>query len=193
MLRPGQVPRRREPLCRLGPGKRGEPPDPASWPTTPADTVGVPVGYPQSGVAGEIDDCGEAGGQRRVGKQHVAERAFPPGQKLRGDIRWPRRNYDPQAPSPEVSFEYDTASPAAFQPRTVENLPAPTLCPILALPGDPSVSSVVMNSGCRCLTEMVDISPPRVQTGLVSPSPSVLNHRLTAPLFVSGSQGLGLT
>jgi hypothetical protein len=45
-------------------------------------------------------------------------RAFPPGQKLRGDIRWPRRNYDPQAPSPEVSFEYDTASPAAFQPRT---------------------------------------------------------------------------
>jgi hypothetical protein len=37
------------------------------------------------------------------------------------------------------------------------------------------------------ITEMVDISPPTVQTGLVSPSPSVLKRRLTAPLFVSGS------
>jgi hypothetical protein len=36
-------------------------------------------------------------------------------------------------------------------------------------------------------TEMVDISPPTVQTGLVSPSPSVLKRRLPAPLFVSGS------
>src|SRR5580693_3210717 len=49
--------------------------------------------------------------------------------ETRGDIRWPRfafldRKHHPQAPSPEVSFEYDTASLAPFQPRTAENLSA---------------------------------------------------------------------
>src|SRR5580692_11483230 len=63
--------------------------------------------------------------------------------ETRGDIRWPRfafsdRKHDPQAPSPEVSFEYDTASLAAFQPRTAENLSARLRsCPSWHLPSAP--------------------------------------------------------
>lgn len=70
--------------------------------------------------------------RRRVGskQQHVPV-GLPAQPETRGDICWLPLRHDPyrnfvnhvsQAPSPEVSFEYDTVSPAAFQPRTAENL-----------------------------------------------------------------------